>query len=309
MGSDNSQTVFWGSNYAYIDYDKTADGKQNPKRVCVFYSPTFLASVFTDGEKIGCIDIPLYPAPNIYNKIIVPKESVKVSDITPSDSTFIKPKINLQLIDSTGQPKGGYTTLTYNYEDFSSSCSKILSSNYCPFIPSYDPTKICARSTDNILGNIGCIDRPRPTDSGIKLNAIHNYFIDNNCLDDSGNLSIFHSLKIQLLSNNKVIKEFPDQNAGLRDYYACYVPSQYMDEDSNKMVKHTITLTGDDTTDVYGIKFSAVIPELTDPNLDVLKIRPDNFKKTYIYPPIITKSSNATSGTRFRCFKNSSRQL
>jgi hypothetical protein len=38
-------------------------------------------------------------------------------------------------------------------------------------------------------------------------------------------------------------------------------------------------------------------------DLDVLKIRPDNFKKTYIYPPIITKSSNATSGTSCsQCF-------
>ena len=304
MGSKNSQTVFWGSNYAYIDYDKTADGKQNPKRVCAFYSPTFLASVFTDGEKIGCIDIPLYPAPNIYNKIIVPKESVKVSNVTPSDSTFIKPQINLQLIDSTGQPKGGYTTLTYNYEDYSSSCSKVSNSTYCPFIPSYDPTKICARSTDNISGNIGCIDRPRPTDSGIKLNAIHNYFIDNNCLDDSGNPSIFHSLKIQLLSsNNKLIKEFPEQNSGLRDYYACYVPSQYKDKNSNKMVKQTITLSGDDTTDVFGIKFSAVIPELTDPNLDVSKISPDKFKKTYMYPPIITEPSKTTSDTSCnQCF-------
>ncbi len=248
--------------------------------------------------------IPLNPAPNIYNKIIVPKKSVTVANTTPSDSTFIKPQINLQLVNSAGQPEGSYTTLTYNFENNSSNCQPINNNSYCAFVPSENPTKICAGLENTISSNIGCINRPRPTDSAIKLNAIHNYFIDNNCLDNSGKPSLFHSLKIQLLSNNKVIKEFPGQNAGLRDYYACYMSSSYNSPNTNKQITKESIIAGQDTINIYGTQFRSVIPKLiTSSNLDIsnitsediVKIRPENFQKTFIYPPIITSSSPASS--------------
>ena len=304
-GPKNYQTVVWGLNYSYIDYEKTSDGKDNPKRICVFYATSWLSGIFTNAEKIGCLDIPLNPAPDIYNKIIVPKKSVVISDATPSDSTFIKPKINLQVIDSTGQILGGYTTLTYDFEDKASTCKIVNNSPYCAFVPPGEPTKICAGLKDNASSNIGCINRPRPTDSGIKIKAKYYNFIDNNCLDNSGKPTIFSSLQIQLLSNNKVIKELPEQNSGLRDYYACYRQNPNPNKDK-------IVVVGKDITNIYGVQFSAIIPKLiSSSNLDVskitseniAKIRPENFKKTFIYPPIITSSSIGSSGSSCnQCF-------
>ena len=298
-GSDNSQTVFWGSNYSYIDYKKIKkDDKEidNPKKVCVYYSPKFLASAFTDGEEIGCIDIPLNPAPDIYNKIIVPKESVVVDKGTPDKSTFTNPKINLQIIDSTGQKKGGYITLEYNYIDNSVKCSKkeeTLGDVYCPFIRSDDPTKIHAGLQGKSSSNIGHIDRPKPAGT-ISFHAVHDYYIDNSCPNIDNKPSIFHTLKIQIkdTKSDKIIKEFPENGSGLRDYYSCYR------RNPNPSKKDQVVV-GKDLVNIYDVQFSAIIPKFVDnggidvedyTKIGIKNIGPQNFKKTYIYPPIITSN-------------------
>ena len=307
-GSDNAQTIFWGSNHAYIDYEKIK-GIENPKRVCAYFSPVaFGKIVSSDDRLIGCIDIPLNPAPNVYNKIIVPKSSIVVDDGVPGDSTFINPKINLQIIDSTGQNIGGYITLEYNYLDNSAKCSlkkDTLEDVYCPFVQPGDPTKICAGLQGKSSSNIGCVDRPNP--SGAKkatvIEAVHDYYIDNTCLDSpeiNPQPSIFHSLKIQIKDPSikdpikSIIKEFPRSGNGLRDYYACYQTGQNPKDQSIE----TSVFSGHDTIDVYGVQFSAVIPKFVDNDgkdvedytkIGIKKIRPQNFKKTYIYPPIMLK--------------------
>ena len=306
-GSNNSQTVFWGSNYSYIDYAKTTNGKENPKRVCVYYSPTFLASAFTNGTEIGCIDIPLNPAPDIYNKIIVPKSSVAVAtDKKPDESSFLKPQILLKVIDSAGQNVGPYIPLTYDLEKDSKSCSdstSTLGDVYCPFIQPADPTKICAGLKDKPSSNIGCIDRPKPKGT-IIIDTVHDYYIDNNCPDSDNKPSIFHSVKIQLKdpATKKLIKEFPGEGKGLRDYYSCYRknpdPSQ----------KDQI-VAGKDLVNIYGVQFSAVIPEFVDNDgksvdytaIGIEKIRPQNFSKTYFYPPIILGRADQTGVLKNNC--------
>jgi hypothetical protein len=291
-GPDNYQTVVWGLNYAYIDYDKTAGGKEDPTRVCVFYATSWLSGIFEDSEKIGCIDIPLNPAPNIYNKILIPKKSVTVAGGTPNGSTFMNPKINLQVVDSTGQG-GELINLEYNYLDNSAKCSekeKTLGDVYCPFVPLSEPTKICAGIQGKSSSRIGCVDRPKPSGS-IIIDAVHDYYIDNNCPDKLNKPSIFHALKIQLKNSatKEVIKEFPENGLGLRDYYACY---QQIPDPKVKDKLITSIIPGRDSANVYGVKFSAVIPKFVDNDgqdakdyskIGINKIRPQNFKKTYMY--------------------------
>ena len=314
-GSDNAQTIFWGSNHAYIDYEKTADGKENPKRVCAYFSPVaFGKIVSSDDELIGCIDIPLNPAPDIYNKILIPKKSVIVAGKIPNGSTFMNPKINLQVIDSTGQNIGGYITLEHNYLNDSTKCSKkedTMGDVYCPFILASDPTKICAGLQGESSSKIGCVDRPKPSGS-IIINALHDYYIDNNCPDINNKPSMFHSLKIQLKDSttNEVIKEFPENELGLRDYYACYQTGQ---NPKDKSIEKSI-LSGHDTINVYGVQFSAVIPKFIDNDrndvkdyakIGIKKIRPQNFKKTYMYPLITvdkTQLINQQSCDSCNCF-------
>ncbi|MFK7761371.1 MAG: hypothetical protein AB8B46_04605 [Candidatus Midichloriaceae bacterium] len=320
-GSDNAQTIFWGSNHAYIDYEKS-NGIENPKRVCAYFSPVaFGKIVSSDDRLIGCIDIPLNPAPNIYNKIIVPKRSVIIDGGTPAGSTFINPKINLQVIDSTGQKIGGYISLGYNYMDGSVKCSSkedTLGDIYCPFVQPGAPTKICAGLQGKSSSNIGCIDRPKPSgpkNGAVHIEAVHDYYIDNACPDSSkinSKPSIFHSLKIQIKDPSikdpikSIIKEFPGAGNGLRDYYACYQTGQNPNDQSIK----TSVLSGHDTVDVFGVQFSAVIPKFVDKDgkdvkdytkIGIEKIRPQNFKKTHMYPLITTKQAR-NSGNCGNCF-------
>jgi len=315
-GQDNYQTVVWGLNYAYIDYEQldnkdnptkkskadcekdTPPCKDNPKRICVFYATSWLSGIFKDSEQIGCIDIPLNPSPDIYNKILVPKKSVIVDGGTPSGSTFMNPKINLQVIDSTGQAIGGPITLGYDYSVTSVTCSdplKTLGDTYCPFVPPDDSAKICAGLQDKSSSKIGCIDRPKPSGS-IIIDTVHDYYIDNNCPDINNKPSIFHSIKIQLKDSGtkKVIKEFPDDGLGLRDYYACYR------QNTDLGIKDKMIVAGKDLATIYGVKFSAIIPKFVDidkkdvedyKKIGIEKIRPENFRQTYMYPLIMKKSS------------------
>lgn len=305
-GSDNAQTIFWGSNHAYIDYEKVPGKKSgmvvdNPKRICAYFSPVAFGKIVSGSDRlIGCIDIPLNPAPDIYNKIIVPKSSVAVvTDKTPDESSFLKPQIFLKVIDSAGQNVGSYIPLTYDLEKDSKSCSdskSTLGNVYCPFIQPADPTKICAGLKDRPSSNIGCVDRPKPTGT-IIIVPVHDYYIDNNCLDINNKPSIFHSVKIQLKNSatDELIKEFPGEGNGLRDYYACYQTAQDP--------KNPIILSGNDTVNIYGVQFSAVIPEFVDNDgkgvddytkIGIEKIRPQNFSKTYFYPPIILGKADQT---------------
>jgi hypothetical protein len=308
-GSDNAQTIFWGSNHAYIDYEKVTGEKSgtvvdNPKRICAYFSPVAFGKIVSGSDKlIGCIDIPLNPAPDIYNKIIVPKSSVAVAtDKKPDESSFLKPQIFLKVIDSAGQNVGPYIPLTYDLEKDSKSCSDsvlTLGDVYCPFIQPADPTKICAGLKDRPSSNIGCIDRPKPTGT-IIIDTVHDYYIDNNCPDSDNKPSIFHSVKIQLKdpATNKLIKEFPGEGNGLRDYYACYQTAQDP--------KNPIILSGKDTVNIYGVQFSAVIPEFVDNDgksvdytaIGIENIRPLNFSKTYFYPPIILGRADQTGALR-----------
>jgi hypothetical protein len=309
-GSDNAQTVFWGSNHAYIDYEKVPGKKSgtvvdNPKRICAYFSPVAFGKIVSGSDKlIGCIDIPLNPAPNIYNKIIVPKSSVAVAaDKTPDGSSFLKPQIFLKVISSTGQNVGSYIPLTYDLEQNSKICSNAidtLGNVYCPFIQPADPTKICAGLKDKPSSNIGCVDRPKPSGTVI-IDTVHNYYIDNNCPDSNNKPSIFHSVKIQLKDSatNRLIKEFPGEGNGLRDYYACYQTAQ---DPTNPII-----LSGKDTVNIYGVQFSAVIPEFVDNDgksvkdyteIGIDKIRPQNFSKTYFYPPIILGKADQAGNLR-----------
>ena len=319
-GPDNAQTVVWGSNYAYIDYDKVHDKKSgtsvdNPKRICAYFSPVAFGKIVSGSDKlIGCIDIPLNPAPDIYNKIIVPKSSVAVAtDKTPDESSFLKPQIVLKVIDSAGQNVGPYIPLTYDLEKDLPSCSDstlTLGDVYCPFIQPSDPTKICAGLKDRPSSNIGCVDRPNPTKT-IIIDAVHNYYIDNNCPDINNKPSIFHSVKIQLKDSatNKLIKEFPENGLGLRDYYACY---QQIPDPKVKDKFITSSIPGRDSANVYGVQFSAVIPEFVDNDgkgvdytaIGIEKISPQNFSKTYFYPPIILGRADQTGnlGSCDGCF-------
>ena len=90
------------------------------------------------------------------------------------------------------------------------------------------------------------MDRPNPTKT-IIIDTVHDYYIDNNCPDSDNKPSIFHSVKIQLKdpATNKLIKEFPGEGNGLRDYYACYQTAQDP--------KNPIILSGKDTVNIYSI--------------------------------------------------------
>ena len=276
IGSDKAKTIFWGSNYAYIDYEQQ-DGIPNKKRVCAYYSPSWIASGFTGGtQKIGCIDIPLMPAPPIYNKIIVPTFSVAIASDIPNSSTFENPAITLKVINSGGNDTGETITLTYDFTQDNNQqvAQSLLGQSFYPiFSADSNPSKICASSDKGVLG---CIDRKKPSDSGIKIEAVAGVYTDNDCnAHGSGATNTFRTLKIKLTKADGTSVTYPQNDIGIREYYAC--TKKVPDPTSN--TTRDVTTSGSDTINILGVKFSAVIPEFTQDS--------KNFKMAYIYPPTL----------------------
>ncbi len=204
IGPDHKKTIFWGSNYAYIDYDdmkdengnvirdKNGKEKKNPKRVCAYYAPKFMADIFTNRKIIGCVDVPLYHAPPIFNKILVPRKTVGISYTEPDNNTLDKPKIKLTVFDASGNDIGPTITLAYNFSkaDDQQECVALLEESFCPTFSSIEPTQICAKRQSS-PETLGCIDRKTLADSGIKFEAIHDYYMDDDCNSDPTKPSVF----------------------------------------------------------------------------------------------------------------------
>ena len=272
---DGVKTIFWGSNYAYIDYGKDLNNNPNPKKVCAYYSPSWIAQAFTGNVSnaylIGCIDIPLMPAPPIYNKIIVPHDSVALSPITPDASTFENPAITLKTITSSGADSGQTITLVYDFNknNGEQESQALLGQSFRPTFSSATPSKICASSDKGVLG---CVDRKKPSDSGIKIEAIADYYVYDNCNDPSSQATnSFRTLKIKFTKPDGSSVIYPKDNIGIREYYAC----TRQDPSS----KTDITTSGSDTTSIFGVQFSAIIPQFVKNSKE--------FQKIYVYPPIL----------------------
>ena len=292
IGKDHAKTIFWGSNYAYIDYDvmrdengnvvedKNGEKKKDPRRVCAYYTPTFVASLVTDPKVIGCVDIPLKPGPPIFNKILVPQKTVAVSSKKPDSNTFDRPRINLTVLDATGKDIGPTTTLAYDFSktDAKQQCKYLLGEEFCPTFSSTDPSRICAKRKDN--GNvIGCIDRKTPAESAIKIKVEHDYVIDNDCNIDPKKPSVFQSLRIKLIKPDGSSKIYPSSNMpGIREYYAC--TKRITDPKTGKATD--MTFSSFDSLDILGMKFSAIIPKFQ-------KEDPKEFEKINLRPPQILK--------------------
>ncbi|MFQ3307659.1 MAG: hypothetical protein ACI8ZF_000919 [Candidatus Midichloriaceae bacterium] len=308
LGKSNKKTIFWGSNYAYIDYAdledaakkkvKNSNGQvmKNPKIMCGYFSPSFIAKLLSDDIAIGCIEIPLMPAPPIYNKIIVPKETVKVSSSTPEASTFIKPAISLVILSINGQPTGTSITLSYDSTLSTQNCDSLLGQNFCPIISKGDPTKICAYTNGDKSNVVGCINRPSPG-QGYTLEAQHEFYFDNNC-DISGlENPTFHAVRIKMTSqtNPSDIKYYPALGENpIREYYSCkktFTPAV----PTNKQTTYD---AGTDTGDFSGFSFKSIIPEFDNKTV----------KYKYLDSPLITgisafsKGGNSCAGC---CFKES----
>jgi hypothetical protein len=293
-GKNNYKTIFWGSNYAYVDYKdmKDENGKKkkdingnvlkDPKVICAYYSPKFVADGFTEGDLIGCVSAPLMPAPPIYNKTLVPQNSAVIANNPPSNSTFSSPKINLTVIDSEGREIGPVIQLTYSFDipDDQQNCTSLLEQIYCPMVTSAAPSKICAYFEGDKSNVLGCIDRPKPKDSGIKIEAIYDYYIDEDCNIGFDEPSVFKTLRIKLTQPNGDFRIYPSDNMhakdGIREYYAC---NKEM-ETANKPIK--IRTSGYDVSTILGVDFSAIIPKFNGNS--------HKFKKMYIRPPQILQN-------------------
>lgn len=268
---DGVKTIFWGSNYAYIDYERDANNNPNKKKVCAYYSPSWIAEVFTNGSIIGCIDIPLMPAPPIYNKIIIPHDSVALSPTPPDSSTFESPAITLKVIKSSGADSGQTITLVYDFNKSNDEqeSQALLGQSFRPTFSPTTPSKICASSDKGVLG---CVDRKKPSDSGIKIEAIADYYLDDNCNDASSKATnSFRTLRIKLTKPDGSSITYPKDNIGIREYYAC----TRQDPSS----KTDITTSGSDTTSILGVQFSAIIPQFEKNSKE--------FQQIYLYTPIL----------------------
>ncbi|MFQ3307660.1 MAG: hypothetical protein ACI8ZF_000920 [Candidatus Midichloriaceae bacterium] len=274
LGPSNKKTIFWGSNYAYIDYEdlKRPDGNdvknsdnqvmKNPKRMCAYYAPNFIGKIVRGKEVIGCIDVPLMPAPPIYNKIIVPKKTVVVASSTPESSTFIKPAIQLNVMSVTGQPTGSSITLIYDSTLSTQICDSLLGQTFSPIISKGDPTKICAYAGKDTSNIIGCVNRPSPTQD-YTLEAQHEFYFDNSC-DISGlENPTFHAVRLKMTSQSDPsdVKYYPALGSKpIREYYSC--KKTYTPSGSTK--KKTTYDAGSDTGDFYEFSFKAIIPEFKE---------------------------------------------
>ena len=297
IGIEHKKTIFWGSNSAYMDYedmkdengniikDKYGNAKKNPKRVCGYYVPTFMASLFTSRHVIGCVDVPLMPAPPIYNKILVPRKTVAVSSTEPDNNTFKNPKINLTVLDTMGKEIGPIRTLTYDFNkaDDKQQCVFLLNEYFCPTFSSTSANKICAKEK-NTASVLGCIGRKTMAESGIKMEVIHDYNIDYDCNTDPTKPSVFQALRIKLTRPDKSSKIYPsgDMRSGdaIREYYSC-TKKITNPKDRSKMIN--MTNNGFDSVDILGVEFSAIIPKFQNENTE-------KFEQIYLQPPQILKN-------------------
>ena len=275
-------------NYAHLEYDVMRDkngnvikgkdnkSKKNYKRVCAYYTPTFVASIFVNANVIGCVNVPLMPAPPIYNKILVPEKRVVISSKEPEDSTFENPKINLTIKDSSGKEIGPTITLIYDFNkaDNNQQCKYLLNQLFCPTFSSLSPDKICAKKKDGSA--LGCINRKRMAESGIKMEVVHDYMMDNDCNDDPTKPSIFQALRVKLIKPDGSSPPYLSKGS-IRDYYAC---TKKIPNPQNKDKKIEMTTAGFDSVDILGVKFRAFIPKFS-------KSDPNKFEKAYLTPPQI----------------------
>ena len=308
VGGDHEKNICF-LNYAHLEYDVMRDGngnvikdkngkvKKNPKRVCAYYTPSFVAGIFTDRSIIGCVDVPLMPAPPIYNKILVPRKTVAISSANPDNNTFENPKINLTVLDTMGKDIGPITTLTYDFNkaDDEQPCVPLLNEDFCPTFSLTSANKICAKRK-NTASILGCIGRKTIAESGVKMQVIHDYNIDYNCNSEPTKPSTFQALRIKLTKPDGSSKIYPSNN-GIREYYSC---TKKITNPQNSNQTINMTNSGFDSVNILGVRFSAIIPKFQKEN-------PEKFEKIYLKPPQILKNfSNEFKKSCENCFVISS---
>ncbi len=296
-------------------------------KVCAYYEAWLLSPIIGrdgyDKNLVGCIDEPFKPIPGTFNTVVPASEEpfvvtqMTVKDLVEEGSRFYSPVVKMiyQYVDRS-------TSKSYDYELFlryvfpgdsvsydpslkhssAKVCDKFQSfaTTYCAKVPEDDPEKVCVCAKEECTANnfIGCVPRPMPSDSNLKIIG---EFFPKKSVTDKGVSILIPALSISLvntLDDGSVIKrDARGDNAVEKNgtYYKLDASNKITTtpaKDPVEFVRYSLPILKDsvaaeyyefvskgpsgkivksltrDAVSAYGFKFSTEIPKL-DPNGDV----------------------------------------